>query len=115
LTCSRLLPLSNPASMVLISTIFHSRWNRHSLGTRESKPPTCLPLLAFRSRRLCRYQVAAELKDWFLYCGKHKPELYFDPRARAGISAFACAQDQDEIGHGESASRQTSAADELRA
>jgi SAM-dependent methyltransferase len=46
------------------------------------------------------YEVADDLKDWFLYCGKHKPELYLDPRVRAGISAFACAQDQDEIAHG---------------
>ena len=46
------------------------------------------------------YEVAADLKDWFLYCGKRKPELYLDPRVRAGISAFACAQDQDEIARG---------------
>lgn len=46
------------------------------------------------------YEIADDLKDWFLYCGKHRPELYLDPRVRAGISAFACAQDQDEIAHG---------------
>ena len=46
------------------------------------------------------YEVAEDLKDWFLYCGKHKPERYLDPRVRMGISAFACAQDQDEIANG---------------
>jgi SAM-dependent methyltransferase len=46
------------------------------------------------------YEVADDLKDCFLYCGKRKPELYLDPRVRAGISAFACARDQSEIVHG---------------
>jgi ubiquinone/menaquinone biosynthesis C-methylase UbiE len=46
------------------------------------------------------YEVADDLKDWFLYCGKRKPERYLDPRVRAGISAFACAQDQDEVARG---------------
>jgi SAM-dependent methyltransferase len=46
------------------------------------------------------YQVADDLKDWFLYCGKHKPEMYLDARVRAGISAFACARDQHEIARG---------------
>jgi ubiquinone/menaquinone biosynthesis C-methylase UbiE len=46
------------------------------------------------------YNVADDLKDWFLYCGKHKPEVYLDPRVRAGISFFAGAHDQDEITRG---------------
>ncbi|MGH7780126.1 MAG: methyltransferase domain-containing protein [Candidatus Binataceae bacterium] len=46
------------------------------------------------------YEVRDDLKDWFLYCGKHKPELYLDPRVRAGISAFSNAPDADEITHG---------------
>jgi ubiquinone/menaquinone biosynthesis C-methylase UbiE len=46
------------------------------------------------------YEVAAGLMDWFLYCGKHKPEMYLDARVRAGISAFACARDQNEITRG---------------
>ena len=46
------------------------------------------------------YEVADDLKDRFLYSGKHRPELYLDPRVRAGISAFACAHDQNEIDQG---------------
>jgi len=46
------------------------------------------------------YEVTDDLKDLFLYCGKHKPELYLDPRVRAGISAFACARDPSEIADG---------------
>jgi ubiquinone/menaquinone biosynthesis C-methylase UbiE len=44
-----------------------------------------------------KYDVAPDLKDWFLYCGKHRPELYLDPNVRRGISAFADAPDVDEI------------------
>ncbi len=47
-----------------------------------------------------QYDVADDLKDWFLYCGKRKPERYLDPRVRAGISCFAAAHDQNEIASG---------------
>jgi ubiquinone/menaquinone biosynthesis C-methylase UbiE len=47
-----------------------------------------------------KYDVAADLKDLFLYCGKHHPERYLDPRIRSGISAFADAPDQQEIVRG---------------
>src|SRR5437763_17206005 len=33
--------------------------------------------------------VTAELQDLFLYAGKYRPALYFDPGVRAGISTFA--------------------------
>ncbi|HUA33456.1 MAG TPA: class I SAM-dependent methyltransferase [Candidatus Binataceae bacterium] len=47
-----------------------------------------------------KYEVTDDLKDWFLYCGKKRPELYLDPRVRAGISCFAASYDQDEINRG---------------
>ena len=47
-----------------------------------------------------KYDVTPELKDLFLYCGKHRPELYLDPRIRSGISSFADAPDQEEITRG---------------
>ena len=28
------------------------------------------------------YEIRDDLKDWFLYCGKNKPELYLDPKVR---------------------------------
>jgi hypothetical protein len=47
-----------------------------------------------------KYDVARDLKDLFLYCGKHQPERYLDPRIRSGISSFADAPDQEEITRG---------------
>ncbi len=47
-----------------------------------------------------RYDVAEDLQDWFMYCGKNHPERYFDPRVRSGISTFANASDQGEIERG---------------
>ena len=35
------------------------------------------------------YAVRPDLQDFFLQSGKHRPELYLDPRVRAGISTFA--------------------------
>lgn len=46
------------------------------------------------------YEVRDDLKDWFLYCGKHKPERYLDPKVRAGISSFSNAPDAGEITRG---------------
>jgi ubiquinone/menaquinone biosynthesis C-methylase UbiE len=47
-----------------------------------------------------KYDVAHDLKDLFLYCGKNRPERYLDPRIRSGISTFADAPDPDEIYRG---------------
>lgn len=46
------------------------------------------------------YEIADDLTDLFLYSGKHRPELYLDPRMRAGISAFARADVPDAIDRG---------------
>lgn len=35
--------------------------------------------------------------DLFLYAGKYQPELYFDPRIRAGISTFAAGGNTAEV------------------
>ena len=47
-----------------------------------------------------KYDVTPDLNDLFLYCGKHKPGRYLDPRIRSGISSFADAPDQEEIARG---------------
>jgi len=47
-----------------------------------------------------KYDVAPDLKDLFLYCGKNRPERYLDPRIRSGISTFADAPDAGEIDRG---------------
>jgi ubiquinone/menaquinone biosynthesis C-methylase UbiE len=54
----------------------------------------------FRFAHEEKYDVTSDLKDLFLYCGKHRPERYLDPRIRSGISSFADAHDQDEIARG---------------
>jgi ubiquinone/menaquinone biosynthesis C-methylase UbiE len=44
--------------------------------------------------------VPTDLTDHVLYCGKERPELYFDPAIRAGISSFADLSDEDEVESG---------------
>ena len=46
------------------------------------------------------FTVTAELQDLFLYAGKERPELYFDPRVRQGISTFADLADPAELERG---------------
>jgi ubiquinone/menaquinone biosynthesis C-methylase UbiE len=46
------------------------------------------------------YEVQTELQDLFLYSGKHRPEMYLDPRVRAGISTFAALADAAEVEEG---------------
>ncbi len=35
------------------------------------------------------WEVPEDIRDLFLYAGKYRPEIYLDPRVRAGISTFA--------------------------
>lgn len=46
------------------------------------------------------WAVTPDLRDLFLYAGKHRPHLYLDPRVRAGISTFANLAGADEITRG---------------
>jgi ubiquinone/menaquinone biosynthesis C-methylase UbiE len=46
------------------------------------------------------YSVQPDLKDQFLYCGKDRPELYFDPEIRHGISSFSDLAFQTEVEQG---------------
>ncbi|HNP19285.1 MAG TPA: class I SAM-dependent methyltransferase [Fulvivirga sp.] len=46
------------------------------------------------------YFVKPDLKDLFLYCGKHNPSLYLDPQVRAGISSFSSLANLDEVKQG---------------
>lgn len=43
------------------------------------------------------YSVKPDLEDWFLYCGKHNPEMYFREEIRNGISSFSLIAHQEEI------------------
>jgi len=46
------------------------------------------------------YHVTRDLTDLFLYCGKERPELYFDPNVRRNISQFARFCSEDELASG---------------
>ena len=46
------------------------------------------------------WSITSELQDLFLYAGKYRPELYLDPRVRAGISTFANQADPAEVERG---------------
>ncbi len=46
------------------------------------------------------YFVKPDLEDWFLYCGKHNPEMYFNEEVRNGISSFSLIAHQSEIKKG---------------
>ena len=54
------------------------------------------------------YFIHKELEDKFLYCGKHHPELYFDPKIQQGISSFSALANKEEVKHGLSQLREDS-------
>ncbi len=43
----------------------------------------------FSKVELDPWTIPRDLQDWFMYAGKYRPEIYFDPAVRAGISSFA--------------------------
>jgi ubiquinone/menaquinone biosynthesis C-methylase UbiE len=47
-----------------------------------------------------KYFIQKDLKDLFLYSGKHRPGIYFNPLIRKGISSFATLSTTDEIDRG---------------
>jgi len=64
--------------------------------------PTLALLGAAGFRQVDRvpWSITPELQDLFLYAGKYRPELYLDPRVRAGISTFANQADPAEVERG---------------
>ena len=64
--------------------------------------PTLALLDASGFRQVDRvpWSITPELQDLFLYAGKYGPELYLDPRVRAGISTFANQADPAEVERG---------------
>ncbi len=47
-----------------------------------------------------KYFVKEDLQDLFLQSGKHRPELYFSPEIRSGISTFATLTNSAEVEQG---------------
>ena len=54
----------------------------------------------FEVVRTEKYFVQPDLKDLFLYSGKHRPALYFDPKVRQGISSFSALANAAEVKKG---------------
>jgi len=46
------------------------------------------------------YEVKDDLRDLFLYGGKHRPGLYLNPNVRRGMSTFAAVARQEEVSIG---------------
>ena len=44
-----------------------------------------------------KYFVRPDLQDYFLYCGKERPELYLKEEVRKGISSFSALANQQEV------------------
>jgi ubiquinone/menaquinone biosynthesis C-methylase UbiE len=78
----------------------------HMFERIEAKEPSASEMLAdldaagFREVATEPWFVPDDLVDHFLYCGKRRPELYFDPAIRAGISSFADLADDVEVAAG---------------
>jgi ubiquinone/menaquinone biosynthesis C-methylase UbiE len=54
----------------------------------------------FDGARIVPFHVTRELRDLFLYSGKHRPGLYLDAAVRANISSFARLCPAEELQHG---------------
>lgn len=46
------------------------------------------------------YYIKPNLQDYFLYAGKHNPQLYFDEKIRKGISSFSSLANEAEVTKG---------------
>jgi SAM-dependent methyltransferase len=51
----------------------------------------------FKIKTTEKYFVPDGLQDYFLYAGKHRPEIYFDNDIRKGISSFAALANANEV------------------
>lgn len=47
-----------------------------------------------------KYFIKPDLQDYFLYCGKNRPELYLNDTIRHGISSFSDLSNQTEVEDG---------------
>lgn len=54
----------------------------------------------FKINKTNKYFIKSDLEDMFLYCGKHKPELYFDRNIRSNISSFSDLANKEEVEKG---------------
>jgi ubiquinone/menaquinone biosynthesis C-methylase UbiE len=70
------------------------------MGPSEAEMRTALEAAGFTSIETEPWSIPDDLVDHFLYAGKLRPELYFDPALRAGISCFANQSTPEEVDEG---------------
>lgn len=85
-------------------------WLNHYFPRAMSKTIEQDPSLGLVSRELSAagfasistelYDTQPDLQDFFLYSGKYRPEIYLDPKIRAGISTFAMFAEAGEVDSG---------------
>lgn len=61
---------------------------------------TVLESASLRIESTEKYFIKDDLLDHFLYCGKHRPELYLERKVRNGISSFTDLANQVEVQQG---------------
>jgi ubiquinone/menaquinone biosynthesis C-methylase UbiE len=61
---------------------------------------TALNSAGFKVEKIIPFLVTHEVHDVFLYAGKERPELYFDPEIRANIPSFASRCKIEELMNG---------------
>ncbi|MCI4669016.1 MAG: class I SAM-dependent methyltransferase [Bacteroidia bacterium] len=54
----------------------------------------------WRLKAVEKYFISEELKDLFLYSGKHRPELYFESGFRSGIFVFSTHHNPEDVQKG---------------
>lgn len=59
-----------------------------------------LSVAGLRFTELVPFNVPENPVDFVLYCGKHRPELYFDAKVRGNIFAFTALDLAQEVGQG---------------
>ncbi len=105
--------LKKNGKVVLFTTLpnqTHGYWLRHYFPKMIEDSVKILPEFevienAFKGANIKMtrqepYYVKPDLQDWFLYCGKHDPEMYFREEVRRGISSFSLIAHQNEIQSG---------------
>ncbi|MBW4579575.1 MAG: class I SAM-dependent methyltransferase [Tildeniella nuda ZEHNDER 1965/U140] len=108
---ARILKVGSP--LVLFTSTaeqMENYWLNHYFPKAMQRSITQMPTLpdtldslqqgGFYIDKLEPYFVLPDLQDFFLYSGKHRPEIYLDERIRRGSSTFATLADQDEVSEG---------------
>lgn len=66
----------------------------------RSRIEASLEKAGLRLAELVPFNVPERPVDFVLYCGKHRPELYFDAKVRGNIFAFTALDLAQEVGEG---------------